>query len=438
MEDETAELKAEDMMLAPEEAARHVTIWNRAENRKIAGNAAPLRRNLQKYLAKHPECEVYTEQDRMLMQPGAPGAMMQSADAAAAASLASAQQQQQFAQNGSGAQSGNVHVQGFNTQNQPGFAITVTEHVPIWHVEERRKITGNAAPLRKNLEAYLQRHPECEEYRGQDKAGAGPCDGSTQQYSAVSGNFGAAAHSRQTANSSVVEPASSTNSGGIQQQQQQPMDVAHPPGMIMCSCGQLVPQASLAQPQQSSNGIPIPQSGFISSSADGALGSGQNMFGLHVDAHQGFAVPGAADVHGVGGAGGALSSSLAMSLNTALATPNELAVYMGLGSAGMVLGETLLEQHHGADPVAQYQQAQQGCAQQQQQQQQQHHNGISNTSSIFQQAGGVSAASMSFSPSNFLVLGGSTGGATSHLAYHMQQQQQQQQHAQQQQHQQYQ
>jgi BRK domain len=116
--------------LAPEEAARHVTIWNRHECRKIAGNAAPLRRNLGRYLHKHPECEEYDGQDKRL-----DGGSMDGAVDPITGQLIAAQ----------------------------------NEHVPIWHKHERRKVTGNAAPLKKNLHVYLAKHPECEEYNGQDK-----------------------------------------------------------------------------------------------------------------------------------------------------------------------------------------------------------------------------------------------------------------------------
>lgn len=111
---------------APAEEAKHVTIWNREEHRKVAGNAAPLRRNLEKYLIKHPECEEYTGQDK-------------------------------------------------DPNRAPIDPITgrriihLNEHVPIWHTMENRKVTGNAAPLRKNLQAYLRKHPHCEVYNNQDK-----------------------------------------------------------------------------------------------------------------------------------------------------------------------------------------------------------------------------------------------------------------------------
>lgn len=114
--------------LTPEEQAKHVTIWNRIERRKIAGNAAPLRRNLAAYLESHPEWEEYRGQDKdPNLRPGAIDPIT-------------------------------------------GERIAVqNEHVPIWHRADRRKVTGNAAPLRKNLEGYLRKYPDCEVYNGQDK-----------------------------------------------------------------------------------------------------------------------------------------------------------------------------------------------------------------------------------------------------------------------------
>jgi hypothetical protein len=107
----------------------HVTIWNRIEKRKIAGNAAPLGKNLQKYLDLHPDCEVYHVQDHEL----------------------------------SGSRSGRKRQRG------EGEMAAAGDHVAIWNKKEQRKIAGNAAPLLKNLVSYLAKRPDCEPYDFQDQ-----------------------------------------------------------------------------------------------------------------------------------------------------------------------------------------------------------------------------------------------------------------------------
>eukprot|EP01048_Picozoa_sp_COSAG05_P027318 COSAG05_NODE_7911_length_757_cov_1.022796_2_plen_91_part_01 len=44
--------------------------------------------------------------------------------------------------------------------------------VPIWNRVTRKKVTGNNAPMAKNLKSYLQRHQDCEPYVRQDQEGA--------------------------------------------------------------------------------------------------------------------------------------------------------------------------------------------------------------------------------------------------------------------------
>lgn len=105
----------------------HVTIWNRVERRKIAGNAAPLGKNLYKYLEQHKDCEIYHSQDLDM--------------------------------------SGNR-----TNKKRPSVdsEIAAGDHVAIWNKRERRKIAGNAAPLMKNLVSYLAKRPDCEPYKDQD------------------------------------------------------------------------------------------------------------------------------------------------------------------------------------------------------------------------------------------------------------------------------
>lgn len=80
-----------------------------------------MEKNLQEYLRKHPDCELYTGQDRYL------------------------------------------------TTDEKQALIAEQNRIPIWNKVEQRKISGNAAPSEKNLAEYLRNRPHCEVYAGQDK-----------------------------------------------------------------------------------------------------------------------------------------------------------------------------------------------------------------------------------------------------------------------------
>jgi len=95
-----------------------VTMWNTVEMRKISGNSAPKAQNVQAYMKRHPNMVVYDG-----------------------------------TQHGPGENDGSV------SEYQP--------RVTIWNKKERKCLSGNAAPLAKNLEKYLRKHPECEVYTGQ-------------------------------------------------------------------------------------------------------------------------------------------------------------------------------------------------------------------------------------------------------------------------------
>ena len=101
----TITLKEEDM-------GRHIPVWNTKLKYKVAGTAAPLGKNIARYLnRKMGEFEVYNEQEK------------------------------------------------FESEETRKNA-----RVTLWHKIEKRKISGTSAPLRKNIERYLREHPHCETY----------------------------------------------------------------------------------------------------------------------------------------------------------------------------------------------------------------------------------------------------------------------------------
>ena len=108
-----ARIAPEKKPLDPAGAVR-VSLWNRVYQRKICGNSAPMLRHLGRYLRKHPEYEVYTDQDTR--------------DPSDAAAPLTAFDMSQFA--------------------KPAVPIAAgMTRVALWHKLEKRKIVGNAAPL---------------------------------------------------------------------------------------------------------------------------------------------------------------------------------------------------------------------------------------------------------------------------------------------------
>merc|ERR1712167_488145 len=55
------------------------------------------------------------------------------------------------------------------TQSMNSNDDMAEKRVTIWNWREQRKLSGNSAPFKKNLQEYLRKHPDWEEYVGQDK-----------------------------------------------------------------------------------------------------------------------------------------------------------------------------------------------------------------------------------------------------------------------------
>jgi hypothetical protein len=145
---------------------KRVTLWNSAERRKISGNAAPMSKNLAIYLEKHPMCEIYNGQDKVYVPP--PPAKPVPPPQEEPVQFYHAFSASTF----SGAPRNNSQVQFELVLDLPreyAKEIPGERRVTMWQKTERRKISGNAAPMEKNIIAYLSTHPECEIYNGQDK-----------------------------------------------------------------------------------------------------------------------------------------------------------------------------------------------------------------------------------------------------------------------------
>jgi hypothetical protein len=104
--------------------AKRVSLWNVVYRRRICGNSAPMEH---KYLAKHPECEVFCGQDT---HDG----------------------------------SSTLSAVPMGQKSQAVARTPLMKRVTLWHKIQRRKIVGNAAPLERNVDKYLQKHPEYEIY----------------------------------------------------------------------------------------------------------------------------------------------------------------------------------------------------------------------------------------------------------------------------------
>lgn len=116
------DLEAARLKANPGSGAEHsqsevrVRMWDRSNGRVISGVAAPLERNVEKYLQQRPHCELYT------------GGRDQQPQKRARAAV------------------------------DPSLP---QKRVKMWNKEKKLVISGHAAPLEQNAEEFLQKNPHC-------------------------------------------------------------------------------------------------------------------------------------------------------------------------------------------------------------------------------------------------------------------------------------
>ena len=168
-----------------------IAVWNRETERVTAGNGAPRRENLERFLAERPEYSVYQDaapSPRPLDSPRGPKGedeVRQFWTEAEDAQLVSLVRQygvgewtaksQVFAT----ARSANslrkrwtkIEEEEIQKGGVPGAGPD--ERVKVWNRVTQRALAGMSAPRRSNLARYLQEHPECEVYNGQNEGEGG-------------------------------------------------------------------------------------------------------------------------------------------------------------------------------------------------------------------------------------------------------------------------
>ena len=133
----------------PAPVEKRVEIWNRKLGRRLAGNVAPYRRNLDQYLRKHPECELYTGQEATGDEPGSDSGGESEQDESESEESESAESSE-------------------DESDDDADLSPQQRRVTLWNAKTKKKVTGNNAPMAKNLNACLKRHPDYQVYTGQD------------------------------------------------------------------------------------------------------------------------------------------------------------------------------------------------------------------------------------------------------------------------------